>query len=100
MTRPSSVKVTRAELQFKFNTNAGGYPARINALRCECIYDEPASAKSHQPAGTRSRVNKYWDGAIAVMYLHCFVLPTGELGASGKMDAKRLLVDGVYYYCD
>jgi hypothetical protein len=32
------------------------------------------------------------------MLLHCFVKPDGRLGASGKMDPKRLLVDGVYYY--
>jgi hypothetical protein len=34
------------------------------------------------------------------MVLHCFVLPSEKLGASGKMDPKRLLVNGVYYYCD
>lgn len=43
---------------------------------------------------------KYWDGNLAVMYLHCFVEPTGELGASGKMDPKRLLVNGLSYFCD
>jgi hypothetical protein len=43
---------------------------------------------------------KYFDGDMPVMYLHCFIEPWGKLGASGKMDPKRLLIDGVYYYCD
>ena len=47
-----------------------------------------------------SRLYKYWDGSVAVMYLHCFVEPSGAIGGSGKMDPKRLLVDGVSYYCD
>lgn len=86
-------------MQNKFNNNEGGYPERIHELACECIYDEAAHAKSGQPPGTRSKMYKYFDEGKPVMLLHCFQLPSGELGASGKMDPKRLLVDGIYYYC-
>lgn len=43
---------------------------------------------------------KYFDGAKPVMWLHSFIRPDGKLGASGKMDPKRLLVNGVYFFCD
>jgi hypothetical protein len=95
-----SVRVTQHELRNKFNTNEGGYPARINSLPCVCIYDEPAHPKSRQTPGTRSKVYKYFDGLNAVMWLHCFECPDGSLGGSGKMDPKRMLVAGVEYYCD
>lgn len=94
------VRVTDKVLQGKFNRNEGGYPGRIDSLRRVCIHDRPASPKSGQKPGTRSKLYKYFDGDVAVMYLHCFVEPSGKLGASGKMDPKRLLVNGVYYYCD
>jgi hypothetical protein len=98
--RNPSIKVTDKELQRKFNQNEGGYPARMASLRRVCIYDRPANSKSHQRVGTRSRLYKYFDGDTPVMYLHCFVELSGKLGASSKMDPKRLLIDGVYYYCD
>jgi hypothetical protein len=98
--KPPAVRITSQELQGKFNRNEGGYPARIDQLESICIHDKPASSKSGQPPGTRSQMRKYFDDGIPVMYLHCFVLPSGKLGASGKMDPKRLLVDGIFYFCD
>jgi hypothetical protein len=94
------VRISKRELQGKFNRNEGGYPARIGELRCERIYDEPASPKSNQLPGTRSVIDKYYDGADPVMWLHSFIKPDGRLGASGKPDPKRLLAGGVMYYCD
>jgi hypothetical protein len=95
-----NVKITAKELQRKFNSNEGGYPAKIRSLRTRCIYDKPASPKSRQPPDTRSQVHEYFDGCLSVMIVHYFVLPSGKLGASGMMDPKRLLVDGIYYFCD
>jgi len=100
METPPAVRITDRELQGKFNRNEGGYPSRIDSLDRECVYDRPAHPNSGQPPRTRSNLYKYFDGKIAVMYLHCFVLRSGKLGASGKMDPKRLLVDGIYYCCD
>ena len=94
------VCITQKELQDKFNRNEGGYPAKINSLTRQTIYNRPASAKSHQKPGTMSRLYKYFDGKKAVMWLHFFVEPSGDLGASKRMDPKRLLVGETYYYCD
>jgi hypothetical protein len=99
MTIPS-VRITKKEIQHKFNKNEGGYPSQIDSLRRERIYDRPASPRSNQPPGTRSVLDKYFDGTDAVMLLHCFIKPDGMLGASGKLDPKRLVVNGVCYYCD
>jgi hypothetical protein len=96
---PSDIRVPCEELQDKFNKNEGGYPRRIAELRAECVYDRPAHPKSGQPPGTRSKVYKYFDGDNAVMCVQFFVLPSGELGASGRMDPKRLLVGDTSYYC-
>jgi hypothetical protein len=95
-----ATRIPCRELQDKFNCNEGEYPARIDELACVCIYDEPASPKSGQPPGTRSKIYKYFDGFNSVMHLHCFELPSGQLGGSRQMDPKRLLINGVYYFCD
>jgi len=92
-------RVTPNELRDKFNRNEGGYPGRIDSLRRVQIYSRPAAPHSRQPRGTRSVMYKYFDGNLPVMWLHCMRLRDGSLGGSGKMDPKRLLVDGVYYYC-
>jgi hypothetical protein len=98
---PPAIRIPSYELQGKFNRNEGGYPARVNELASVCVHDELAHSRSGQPPGTRSKVYKYFekDGST-VMVLHCFELPSGKLGASGKMDPKRLLVEGVIYFCD
>ena len=93
------IRISDRELQDKFNRNEGGYPAKINLLRRQAIYRSLASPKSNQLPGTMSVLYKYWDGDIPVMVLHCFLQSDGRLGASGKMDPKRLLVDGISYYC-
>src|ERR1700689_2172959 len=54
--RPYSVRITCRQLQDKFNNNEGGYPAQIDSLSSVCIYDQPASLKSRQTPGTRSKV--------------------------------------------
>jgi hypothetical protein len=100
MTHIPSVRITPRELQDKFNSNEGGYPAQIDSLAMVCIYDQLAGPKSRQVPGTRSKVYKYFDGYEAVMVLHCFERPDGTLGGCGKMDPKRLLADGVTYFCD
>lgn len=95
----TTVRIPCQDLRRKFNANEGGYPAKINSLKWNCSYDGLASPKSGQPPGTRSQLRVYFDGALPVMWLHCFLLPSGELGGSGRMDPKRLFVAGIYYYC-
>jgi hypothetical protein len=92
------IRISQRELQDKFNANEGGYPQRMNELRKVCSYDQPASPRSRQPHGTRSRIDKFYDGETLVMVVHYFRKPDGTLGAWGRYDPKKLLVDGVLYW--
>jgi hypothetical protein len=90
--------VSQRELQDKFNANEGGYPQRMNELRKVCSYDELAHPKSRQIRGTRSKVDKFYDGNTLVLVVHYFRKPDGTLGGSGRYDPKKLLVNGVLYW--
>lgn len=92
------IKVPQRQLRDKFNANEGGYPKRMQELRKVTTYDQPASPKSGQAIGTRSRIDKYYDSQQLVMVLHYFLRPDGSLGGSGKYDPKKLLIDGVLYW--
>jgi hypothetical protein len=99
MSNAPRVRIPETELRNKFNRNEGGYPDQISSLRKRNIYNELASAKSNQVAGTRSIVDMYYNQAgERVMTLQYFLKPDGTLGASGKLDPKELLVDGIMYF--
>jgi hypothetical protein len=91
-------RISEWELRRKFASDEGQYSAWWDELEIACTYDEPASPKSRQDIGTRSRVLKFSERGLTVMVLHAFVRPNGSLGASGKFDPKRLLVNGIVYY--
>jgi hypothetical protein len=92
------VKISQRELQDKFNRNDGGSPLRMDSLRKECTYDQPAHPRSGQVAGARSRIDKFFDGDQLVIVVHYFLKPDGTLGWSGKYDPKKLLISGVLYW--
>ena len=52
------------------------------------------AASSGQPTGASSQTLLYLDGREVVARAHCFVLPDGELGASGLPDPKAVLFEG------
>lgn len=54
----------------------------------------PASAAAGQPPGTLSQQVRYLDENGVVARAHRFVLPDGELGASGLPDPKAVLFQG------
>jgi len=97
MQQPSIVRISPKDLRAKFNNNEGGYPLRIKELSRVTIYDRLASPRSGQPKGTRSVLYEYRHKGRKVMLLHCFQLPSGELGGSGKMDPKALLVGNTLF---
>jgi hypothetical protein len=51
------------------------------------------------PFGTRSQFIIYRDGHHEVARAHRYLLPDGQLGASGRPDPKRMLCCGVIFYC-
>ncbi|WP_420625461.1 hypothetical protein [Candidatus Poriferisodalis sp.] len=53
-----------------------------------------AGASSGQPPGTRSQTLYYLDDRGIVAKAHCFLLPYGEIGASGVPDPKAVLFEG------
>ena len=54
----------------------------------------PAVTASRQPPGTLSQTVLYLDRLGVVARAHRFVLPDGEVGASGLPDPKRVLFEG------
>jgi hypothetical protein len=98
MPQPPRIRITKRELQDKFNKNEGGYPARLSSLRKERTYCEDAHPNSNQVPGTKSIIEVYYDGEVSVAAVHFFLQPDGQLGASGKLDPQYLVVDGVRYF--
>lgn len=58
----------------------------------------PAPERSGQPLCTRSQMIAYFDeNNQEVARVHQYKRPDGSIGASGRPDPKRLLVDGIIY---
>lgn len=58
----------------------------------------PAPYRSTQPICNLSQIVAYFDDqGQEVARVHQYKLPDGTLGASGRPDPKRLLVDGIIY---
>jgi hypothetical protein len=65
------------------------------------IWEGPASIQANQSPGTKSQIVAYVDehGKQAAL-VHQYVKPDGTLGASGKPDPKKVLVNGTLYAMD
>lgn len=50
------------------------------------------------PRGTRSQFVVYRDGSQEVARAHRYLLPSGQVGASGRPDPKRNICCGVIFY--
>jgi hypothetical protein len=58
----------------------------------------PSPYRSGQPLCTRSQMIAYFDkNNQEVARVHQYKRPDGSIGASGRPDPKRLLVEGVIY---
>ena len=87
------------ELRCRFNR--AGYFERAIAEEFRIEYGEsgPASQASGQPPNTISQMAYYYDKTTneEMAKVHFFLLETGQVGASGRHDPKRLFVDGGRY---
>jgi hypothetical protein len=97
MSRPPKIRISKWELQYKFNNNEGGYKNRMDELEISCSYDSQQIPRGQDP-GTTSKIFKFRDNGVTVMILHFFLRTDGSLGASGKFDPKKLMVEGILYY--
>ena len=60
--------------------------------------NHPSPPKADEPHCTESQIVDYFDNSgLEVARVHQFLRPDGTLGASGKPDPKRIVVDGVTY---
>lgn len=86
-------QVTEEELRHIFNE--GRYYERVLAgeLRTEVESIHAADPRSGEPDGTFSEMVWYFDGPERVALVHQYRRPDLSLGASGRPDPKRLLLD-------
>lgn len=58
----------------------------------------PSRPKAQEPHCTRSQIVAYYDAkGMEVARAHQYLRPDGTLGASGKPDPNRMVVNGVIY---
>lgn len=81
-----------------FNEGEFWEKAKSGELVEVVLADRLAPSTAGQPAGTRSQMVSYHtqDGT-EVARVHQYKKPDQTIGASGKPDPKRLLVDGILY---
>jgi hypothetical protein len=84
--------------------NTSDVVGRVHAgnLTETVVRDNPVAAAkcvSHGfPLGTRSQFVIYRDGIAEVARAHRYLLPNGQIGASGKPDPKRMICCGVIFF--
>jgi hypothetical protein len=68
-------------------------------LKENVVRSKPASPESKQPTGTMSEIVRFIDleSDSEVAEVHRFRLPNNKLAASGKVDPKYLVVDGIEF---
>jgi hypothetical protein len=91
--------VTAEQLRAIFNN--GGYWDQVKSgkLTTRTVADRvPKNLPPGFPAGTRSQLVQYIDAAGKVVaVVHQYLLPNGEIGASGKPDPKEVITDDYHY---
>ena len=83
--------------------NAGKYWERVQSgeLNSVEIHVGTPDAASGQPLGTRSKTIEIRDKTgAALAHAHGFIQPGWIIGASGKLDPKRIWKDGILYRID
>lgn len=60
--------------------------------------DHPTCTLAKEPHCTRSQLVSYWtsDGQMVAL-VHQYLRPDGTIGATGRPDPRKLLIDGVIY---
>ena len=94
-----TIRTSAREVRAVFNTYV--LPGVLSGQFFELVLPPGRpSASSHQPAGTLSQFVLYMDGGNVVAEAHRFLLPDGEIGASGLPDPKGVLFEGQWLVPD
>ncbi len=80
--------------------NDGRYWEQMQAgvLKAVVLEERPAPKGANQPPGTRSQMISYHDSEDnEIARVHQYLKADGTLGASGKPDPKRLLINDTLF---
>jgi hypothetical protein len=96
--KPPFQRISNAAMREMFNNGKFFEKVQSGILVAVILEDRLAPLTADQPPGTRSQMVSYRtkDGN-EVARVHQYLRPDQTIGASGKPDPKRLLVDGILY---
>lgn len=91
--------MSAAEIRQLFNDGGFWTRAERGELTQALVAEShPSPPRASLPPCTRSQILAYFDpGGVKVALVHQYLRPDGSLGASGRPDPKKLLLDGVLY---
>jgi hypothetical protein len=94
------VRVSKQELRelFRAPSVEGGIVS--GELRPQLLREgHPSPKKSGEPFCTRSQILAFYDyNNTGIAVCHQYLRPDGRIGASGKMDPKRVSIRGTVYF--
>ena len=99
MTQPPKCVVSAAELRQMFNEHQFWERANSGELTTKVIREShPSPPRARLPECTRSQLIAYFNrDGVKVALAHQYLQPDGTLGAGGRPDPKRLLMNGLLY---
>jgi hypothetical protein len=96
---PAAILVPAQHIRRLFNE--GNYKKRLDSGELQAVLRgnrHPASPRAKMPVCTRSQTVVYLTrSGKVVAIVHQYLLPNGEIGASGKPDPKYLVHNGRVY---
>ncbi|MGI8553741.1 MAG: hypothetical protein ACR2PL_23570 [Dehalococcoidia bacterium] len=97
--RPPLRLVSAAELRHLFNHGRYWERAKSGELQERALRSgHPSPPRAPEPLCTRSMIIAYIDTrGVKVAIVHQYLRPDGTIGASGRPDPKRLLMNGILY---
>jgi hypothetical protein len=94
-------RISQQEMRHLFNGRCFWERLRSGELIAQVESENhPSPMESGQPLCTWSQMIAYFDVTnqeVEVARVHQYRRPDGSIGASGRPDPKRLLVDGIIY---
>jgi hypothetical protein len=99
MSIPPTCVVSAAELRQKFNDHDFAGRVQRGELTAHVLSERiPQPMPPHLQPGTRSQIIAYRDAnGVQVAVVHQYLQPDNTLGASGRPDPKRIILNNLLY---
>ena len=99
MTPPPVSFTTATEMRRMFNDRGFWARAQDSEFTQAVVAEShPSPPRASLPLCTRSQILAYFDPqGVKVALVHQYLRPDGSLGASGRPDPNKLLLDGVLH---